>query len=164
MEHLVPAMLPSKAHLGLLGLIDACVLLPPGIAATTPIHVVSQHSVFWKSDSLVQILEEQRQFPQRFARRFHQPEKGKPFSLPDEAFGRNVVEIVFVLSVFVLKCLHSHHPRSDSASVAARRGTSSDRFFLLLFFFFTVNRTTNRVQTPSLPYESSFVCPRCVNF
>ena len=36
-------MLPSKAHLGL---IDACVLLLPGIAATTPIHVVSQHSFF----------------------------------------------------------------------------------------------------------------------
>ena len=28
-----------------------------------------------------------------------------PFSLPDEACGRNVVEIVFVLPVFVLKCL-----------------------------------------------------------
>ena len=28
-----------------------------------------------------------------------------PFSLPDEASGRNVVEIVFVLPVFVLKCL-----------------------------------------------------------
>ena len=35
-----------------------------------------------------------------------------PFSLPDEASGRNVVEIVFVLPVFVLKCLHSHHPMS----------------------------------------------------
>ena len=33
-----------------------------------------------------------------------------PFSLPEEASGRNVVEIVFVLPVFVLKCLHSHHP------------------------------------------------------
>ena len=31
-------------------------------------------------------------------------------------------------------------------------------------FFFTVDRTTNRVQTPSLPYESSFVCPRRANF
>ena len=33
-----------------------------------------------------------------------------------------------------------------------------------LFFFFAVDRTTNRVQTPSPPYESSFVCPRRVKF
>ena len=50
----------------------------------------------------------QRQFPQHFARRLHQVGP----SLPDEAFGRNVVEIVFVLPVFVIKCLHSHHPMS----------------------------------------------------
>ena len=37
---------------------------------------------------------------------------GKLASLPDEASGRNVVEIVFVLPVFVIKCLHSHHPMS----------------------------------------------------
>ena len=37
-------------------------------------------------------------------------------------------------------------------------------FFFFFFFFVNVDRTTNRVQTPSLPYESSFVCPRCVNF
>ena len=30
--------------------------------------------------------------------------------------------------------------------------------------FFAVDRTTNRVQTPSPRYESSFVCPRCVKF
>ena len=36
--------------------------------------------------------------------------------------------------------------------------------FFSFFFFFTVDRTTNQVQTPSLPYESSFVCPRCANF
>ena len=28
-----------------------------------------------------------------------------------EAFGPNVVEIVFVLPVFVIKCLYSHHPK-----------------------------------------------------
>ena len=71
-------------------------------------------------DILVQKQEEQRQFPQHFARRLHQvgkrtktisttfcPEassgRESPFSLPDEASGRNVVEIVFVLPVFVLK-------------------------------------------------------------
>ena len=53
-------------------------------------------------DILVQIQEEQRQFPRRFARRLHQVGK-RDFSLPDEASGRNVVEIVFVLPVFVLK-------------------------------------------------------------
>ena len=63
-------------------------------------------------DILVQIQEKQRQFPQRFARRLHQVGKRGPFSLPDEASGRNVVEIVFVLPVFVLKCLNSHHPMS----------------------------------------------------
>ena len=46
--------------------------------------------------------------------------------------------------------------RFDPASSAARQ--------CFFFFFFTVDRTTNRVQTPSLPYESSFVCPRCVKF
>ena len=55
----------------------------------------------------LQIQEEQRQFPQRFARRLHQVGKA---SLPDEASGQNVVEIVFVLPVSVIKCLHSHHP------------------------------------------------------
>ena len=30
--------------------------------------------------------------------------------------------------------------------------------------FFAVDRTTNRVQTPSPRYERSFVCPRCVKF
>ena len=55
-------------------------------------------------DILVQIQEEQRQFPRRFVRRLHQVGKrGSPFSLPDEASGRNAVEIVFVLPVFVLK-------------------------------------------------------------
>ena len=53
---------------------------------------------------LVQIQEEQRQFPQRFARRLHQVGK-RAVSLPDEASGRNVVEIVFVFPVFVLKHL-----------------------------------------------------------
>ena len=42
----------------------------------------------------------------------HNNHNNAAFSLPDEASGRNVVEIVFVLPVFVLKCLHSHHPMS----------------------------------------------------
>ena len=49
-------------------------------------------------DILVQIQEEQRQFSQR-----PQLHREKGLSLPDEASGRNVVEIVFVLPVFVLK-------------------------------------------------------------
>ena len=49
---------------------------------------------------------------------------------------------------------------SASASAAAGSGNGRASFF----FFFTVDRTTNRVQTPSLPYESSFVCPRRANF
>ena len=53
-------------------------------------------------DILLQIQEEKRQFPQRFARRLHQVGKGSP-SLPDEAFGRNIVEIVFFLPVFVIR-------------------------------------------------------------
>ena len=54
------------------------------------------------------------------------------------------------------------------ALICKRRSTIGRRsclfFFFFFFFFFSVDRTTNRVQTPSLPYESSFVCPRCVNF
>ena len=42
------------------------------------------------------------------------------------------------------------------------QATQRDRSTIALFFF-TVDRTTNRVQTPSLPYESSFVCPRYAN-
>ena len=48
-----------------------------------------------------------------------------------------------------------------TASAAARL-VDNRAFFL--FFFFTVDHTTNRVLTPYLPYESSFVCPRCANF
>ena len=53
--------------------------------------------------SLVQMQEKQRQFPQRFARRLHQVGKSylkATFSLPDEASGWIVVEIVFVLPVY----------------------------------------------------------------
>ena len=49
-----------------------------------------------------------------------------------------------------------------SASAAVR--LVDGRAFCLFFFFYTVDRTTNQVQTPSLPYENSFVCPRCANF
>ena len=50
----------------------------------------------------LQIQEDQRRFQQRFAWRLRQEGKGVP-SLPDEAFRRNVVEIVFGLPVFVNK-------------------------------------------------------------
>ena len=45
-----------------------------------------------------------------------------------------------------------------------RRSAIGRRSCFFFFFFLTVDRTTNRVLTPSLPYESSFVCPRCANF
>ena len=47
---------------------------------------------------------------------------------------------------------------------APQRDRSHFFSFFPFFFFVTVDRTTNRVQTPSLPYESLFVCPRYVNF
>ena len=52
---------------------------------------------------------------------------------------------------FLEICSYLQAPQRDRATVA------------LPFFFFTVDRTTNRVQAPSLPYESSFVCPRRAN-
>ena len=51
---------------------------------------------------------------------------------------------------------------SATCASAAVRLVDGRTFFF--FFFFTVDHTTNQVQTPSLPYESSFVCPRCANF
>ena len=46
-------------------------------------------------------------------------------SLPDEASGRNVVEIVFVLPVFVIKCLHSYHPMSIFVNINNNNDTTS---------------------------------------
>ena len=59
-------------------------------------------------DILVQIQEEQRQFPRRFARRLHQfPRRfARRLHQMMKPPGRNVVEIVFVLPVFVLKSVH----------------------------------------------------------
>ena len=56
-------------------------------------------------DILVQIQEEQRQFPRRFAQRLLQGGKRVPFPYLKKPHGRNVVEIVFVLPVFVIKYL-----------------------------------------------------------
>ena len=64
-------------------------------------------------------------------------------------------ELIYNLLVIAIWTPHS----------TCREAPQCDRSrFFFLFFFVTVDRTTNWVQTPSLPYESSFVCPRCVNF
>ena len=93
-----------------------------------------------------------------------QPGLQKPINICDESIDCSRMHAPSAF--FAWTCLRSRNDLRHfighlllSASAAAR--SVDGRAF---FFFFTVDRTTNRVQTPSLPYESSFVCPRCVNF